>query len=69
MFEVNEKVDLLELNCPALKTLTLGHQGLTLRNEPMTLSRTIRRMYDKRLTEAYRPNWSPGLFELNLKSL
>ena len=26
-------------------------------------------MYDQRLTEAYRPIWSPGLFELNLKSL
>ena len=30
---------------------------------------SLKRMYDKRLTKAYRPNWSPGLFELNLKSL
>ena len=63
------KVDLLELKCPALKTLMFCYQGLTLKNERMTLSRTLRRMYDQRLTAAYRPIWSPGLIELNLKSL
>ena len=38
----------------------------------MTLSRTPRaprRIFDQRLTAAYRPIWSPGLFEVNLKSL
>ena len=33
----------------------------------MTLSKTLRRMYDQRLTAACRPIWSPGLIELNLK--
>ena len=33
----------------------------------MTLSRTLKRMCDQRLNAAYRPIWSPGLFELNLK--
>ena len=45
------------------------YQGLTLKNERMTLSRTQKLMYDQRLTEAYRPIWSPGLIQLNLKSL
>ena len=35
----------------------------------MTLSRKPRRIYDQRLTAAYRPIWSPGLFEVNFKSL
>ena len=35
----------------------------------MPLSRALRRMYDQRLAEAYRPVWSPGIFELNLISL
>ena len=38
-------------------------------NKRMTLSRTLRRMYDQRHTAAYGRIWSPGLFELNLKSL
>ena len=63
------KVDLLELKCPALNTLTFCQQGLTLKNVRMTLSRTLKRMCDQRLKAAYRPNWSPGLCELNLKSL
>ena len=53
----------------ALRTLPFCQQGLTLKNESMTLSRTLRRMYDQRLTVAYRYIWSPGLFELNLKSV
>ena len=35
----------------------------------MALSRTPKRVYDQRLTEAYRPISSPDLFEVNLKSL
>ena len=42
------------------QTLKFCYQGLTLKNERTTLSRTLRRMYDQRLTEAYRPIWSPA---------
>ena len=63
------KVNLLEPKCPALHILKFCYQGLTLKNEQMTLSRTLRIMYDQRLTKASRPIWSPGLIDLNLKSL
>ena len=42
------------------QTLMFCYQGLTLKNERMTLSRKLRRMYDQRLREAYRPIWSPA---------
>ena len=63
------KVYLLEPKCPALITLRFCQHGVTLKNEWMTLSRTLKRMCDQRLTAAYRPIWSLGLFELNLTSL
>ena len=44
------------------------HQGLTLTNYRVTLFRTLGIMYYQRLTRAYRPICSPGLFEINLKS-
>ena len=50
---------------PALKTLMFYHQGLTLKNEHMTLFRTLR-INDQRLTVAYRLIWSPDQFEVNL---
>ena len=54
---------------PALKTIAFCQQGLMLEKEQMTLTRTQRRMYDQSFTEAYRPIWSPGPFELTLKYL
>ena len=51
---------------PCYKNHDIFHHGFTLKNKRMTLSRTLRRMYEQRLTEAYRHSLSPGLFELTL---
>ena len=59
-------MDWLELKGPAIKTLMFFSAMVDAKkNEGMTLSRTLRRMYDQRLTAAYKRIWSPGLFELN----
>ena len=57
VFEVNEKWR-AKVSC-LKKSLTFCQQGLTLKNEWMTLSRTLRRMYHQGLTDLF------SQFELN----
>ena len=58
---------------PCLKNFVVFSPGIDAKKEEeekrMTLFWTLREMYDQKLTEAYRIIWSPGMFELNLKSI
>ena len=54
---------------PCLEYLDVLSIRIGAKNKRIKLSRTLKRMCDQRLTAAHRPIWSPGIFELNLKSL